>query len=232
MLPKIDLPISEVALPSTGEKIKFRNFTVKEEKILLIAQEAQDPGDQIVAIKQVINNCLIDKDVSELAMFDLEFMLVLLRSKSIDNQITFNINDPDTGEPVTLNLDVDDIQLKRSENHTNEVKINDEYMLILKYPTIDEFIKISEMDQNDPLATYIVIVSCLDSVVSEDEVFKFANYSDKEIDEFMENTSADVIKGIQTFFETMPKMRHEIKYTNKEGTERIFVLEGINTFFI
>lgn len=232
MLPKIDLPIVETKLPSTGEVIKYRPFTVKEEKILLVAQESSDPADQIVAIKQVVNNCLIDKDVTELAMFDLEYMMLLLRARSVDNNIIFNIKDPDTLEDVKLEVDIDSIKFLETEGHTKEVKINDNYMLLLKYPTIDEFIKISELEDNDPLITYIVMISCLDSVVSEDEVYKFANYSDKEIDEFMENTSGEVIKGIQKFFETMPKLRQELKYVNKEGNEKTFVVEGIRTFFI
>ena len=165
-------------------------------------------------------------------MFDLEYMMLLLRARSVDNNITFNIKDPDTLEDVTLEMDIDAVRLKTTDGHTNQVPINDEYMLILKYPTIDEFIKISELEDNDPLITYIVMVSCLDSVVSEDEQFKFANYSDKEIDEFMENTSGDVVAGIKRFFETMPKLRHELKYTNKEGNEKTFVIEGIRTFFI
>lgn len=230
-LPKIDLPIFEATLPSTGEIVKYRPFTVKEEKILLVAQESQEAMQQITAVKQVVNNCLIDVDSADLPMFDLEYIMLLLRARSVDNAIKFNITDPDTMEEVELELDIDKVIVKKAEGHTNEVKINDDYTLFLKYPTIDEFIKITSFETNDPLASYFVMVSCLHSVASEDEVHEFKNYSQPEIDDFMENVSGDVVKGIQRFFETMPKLRHEMKYTNSNGDEKTFVLEGIRSFF-
>lgn len=231
-LPKIDLPIFELNLPSTGEKIKLRPFTVKEEKILLVAQEAGAAEDTIIGIKQVVNNCLIDKDVSDLAMFDLEYILVVLRSRSVDNNVSFQVQDPDTEEVVELSLDINEIKITKSEDHTNKVEINEDYTLFLKYPTINEFIKISSLNDGDPLASYFIMISCLDKVVSEDEVHYFKDYTEDEVNGFMEETTGEVIKGIQKFFETVPKLRHEIKYTNKNGDEKTFVLEGMNSFFI
>lgn len=232
MLPKIDLPVYECILPSTGEKIKYRTFTVKEEKILLVAQESDDPSQEVLATKQVVNNCLVETDVESLAMFDLEYIMLLLRSRSVDNNVKFNITDPETKEAVTLDLDLENVQFLKPEDHTNKIPINDDYTLFLKYPTIDEYIRISTMDQSDPLVSYFILLSCLDKVASEDEVFDFKNYSQDEIDQFMEDISGEVLKGIQKFFETMPKLRHEMKYTNNEGTEQTFVLEGMRTFFI
>ena len=231
-LPKIDLPLFEMTLPSTGEKIKYRPFTVKEEKILLVAQEAKDPEQEILASKQVVNNCLLDKNVSELAMFDLEYVLILLKSKSVDNTIGFAIKDPDTQETIKLELDIENIKLKKDENHSNEIKINDDYVLYLKYPTIDEYVRIVKMDPNDPLVSYFLMTSCLDKIASDDEVYYFKDYTSEEVDSFMESLSSNVVKGIQTFFETMPKLRHEMKYTNKEGKEKTFVIEGLRSFFI
>lgn len=230
-LPKIDLPIAQLTLPSTGEKVKYRPFTVKEEKILLVAQQSDDPEQEILAAKQVLNNCLIEKEVSELAMFDLEYILLTLRAQSVDNEIAFSIKDPETKENVQLSLNINEIKITRDPNHTNEIKINDEYTLFLKYPTIDQFIQIVKMNPTDPLVSYFIMISCLDKLASADEVFDFSKYTGKEVDEFMENVSGEVIKGIQRFFETMPKLRHELKYTNKEGKERTFVLEGVRSFF-
>ena len=230
-LPKIDLPIFEAKLPSTGETIQYRPFTVKEEKIMLIAQEDEDGSQEMVATKQVVNNCLLNKDITELAMFDLEFIFLLLRSRSVDNTITFGIMDPDTDEPIELSMDIEGIELTQPEGHSKEVKINDDFMLYLKYPTIDEFIKIAEADIGDPLVNYMILISCLDKVASEDEVHEFKNYTSEEIDHFMESIQGGVIRGIQTFFETMPKLRHEMKYTNKEGKEQTFVIEGMKSFF-
>lgn len=231
-LPKIDLPIFELTLPSTGEKIKYRPFTVKEEKILLVAQEAKDPEQELLAAKQVVNNCLFEKDVTDLAMFDLEYVLILLKSKSVDNTIGFAIKDPDTQETIKLELDIENIKLKKDENHSNELKINDDYVLYLKYPTIDEYVRIVKMDPNDPLVSYFLMTSCLDKIASDDEVYHFKDYTSEEVDSFMESLSSNIIKGIQTFFETMPKLRHEMKYTNKEGKEKTFVIEGLRSFFI
>jgi len=231
-LPKIDLPIFEMNLPSNGEKVQYRPFTVKEEKILLVAQESKDGAQEIIASKQIVNNCLIGKDVSELAMFDLEYVLLVLRSKSVDNTITFAIKDPDTEESIKLELDIENIRVTKDENHTNEIKISEDYILYLKYPTINEFIKISELDPKDPLVNYFMMISCLDKVASADEVYNFKDYSPEEIDTFMEDLTGSVIKGIQTFFETMPKLRHEMKYKNKNGVDKTFVIEGMRSFFI
>lgn len=231
-LPKIDIPIQEMTLPSTGEKVKYRPFTVKEEKILLVAQESNDPTNEVLAAKQVVNNCLIDKEVSELAMFDLEYILMYLRGRSVNNIINFNIKDPETDETVELELDIEKISITRSEEHTNEVKINDDYRLFLRYPTIDEFAKLTTMDQDDPLSDYTLLVSCIDYIASEDELHYFKDYAQEEIDTFMEDLSSDIVKGITKFFETMPRLRHEMTYTNNKGNEKTFVVEGMRSFFI
>lgn len=231
-LPKIDLPLFELVLPSTGKKIKYRPFTVKEEKILLVAQESNEPEQTILSIKQVINNCLVDIDVEKLAMFDLEYVILVLRSKSVDNNIKFAIKDPDTKESIELEIDLNDVKVTKNEEHSNKVQVNDDYTLFLRYPTIEEFIKIAGADPKDSLTSYFIMISCLDKIASESEVFKFSDYTDEEIDEFMENLQGDVIKRIQNFFETMPKLRHEMKYKNSEGKEQTFVIEGMRSFFI
>ena len=230
-LPKIDLPMYELVLPSTGEKIKYRPFTVKEEKILLVAQESKDSSQEILAVKQVVNNCLIDKDVSELAMFDLEYVILVLRSRSVDNTIEFNIKDPETQETVTLAVDLEGVTVTKTPGHSNEVRINEDFILYLKYPTIDEYIKILSVDNKDPLLNYLMMVSCLDKLASEDEVHKFKDYKSEEVDAFVETFSGDVIRKIEQFFQTMPKLKHEFKYTNKNGKEQTFVVEGIRSFF-
>ena len=230
-LPKIDLPLGELVLPSTGEKVKYRPFTVKEEKILLVGQQSDEPELEILSSKQVINNCLIDKDVDELPMFDLEYVLLYLRARSVNNVIKFTIKDQDTDEDVELEMDIDNVVLERKEGHTNEVEINDEYKLFLRYPTITEFQKLVSADKNDPLLDYIMLVSCLDYIASEDEVHYFKDYTEEQINEFMDSLSGSVIKSITEFFSTMPRLKHEITYTNSEGNEKTFVVEGMRSFF-
>jgi len=231
-LPKIDLPMGELTLPSTGEKIKYRPFTVKEEKILLVGQQSDDPEMELLSSKQVVNNCLIDKDVDELAMFDLEYVLLYLRARSVNNIIGFTIKDEDTGEDVELELDIDNVTLEHKEGHSNEVQINDTYTLFLKYPTINEFQRLVTSDKNDPLLEFLLLISCIDYIASEDEIHYFKDYNEEQINEFMDSLSGKVIKGITDFFQTMPKLRHEMKYTNSEGNEKIFVVEGMRSFFI
>lgn len=231
-LPKIDLPIFELELPSTGKKIKYRPFTVKEEKIFLVAQESNDAQQEVLAVRQVVNNCLLDHDVSTMPMFDLEYIMLILRSKSVNNIIEFKINDPETEELLELSLDIETITVEMPAKGVEQVKINEEYSLFLKYPSINEFAKIISMDAGDPLVNYVMMVSCLDKIASDDEVFLFSNYSDKEVQDFVDGLSTEVIKGIQNFFDTMPKLRHEMPYTNKDGNERTFVVEGMRSFFI
>jgi len=231
-LPKIDLPIMELTLPSNGKKIKYRPFTVKEEKILLVAQESDNAEQEILASRQVVNNCLVGTEVSSLAMFDLEYVMLFIRSQSVSNSLQFAITDNETEEEVRLEIDINDIKITKDKDHTNKIKINDEYTLILKYPTIDEFVQISAMNQNDPLISYFIMVTCLESIASADEVFKFSDYTEEQINAFMEDMSGSVIKGIEVFFDTMPKLRHEIKYKNKNGTDKTFVIEGMKSFFI
>ena len=230
-LPKIDLPIMELELPSTGEKIKYRPFTVKEEKILLVGQQSDDPEMEILSSKQVINNCLIDKNVDDLAIFDLEYILLYLRARSVNNVISFTIKDSDTDEDVPLELDIDNIKIVKKEEHSNEIAITDDYKLFLRYPTINEFLQLVTADKDDPLLDYIMLVSCIDYVASEDEVHYFKEYTEEQINEFMESLSGDVVRKITEFFSTMPRLRHEMKYTNSEGTEKTFVIEGMRSFF-
>ena len=231
-LPKIDMPTFEMVLPSSGEIVKYRPFTVKEEKILLIAQEGDDIKSAINAVKQVVNNCLIDVNIEKFSMFDLEYILLLLRSKSVDNNVKFAIRDPDTDETVELELDLDDVKVTTVDEHTNKVRVNEEYTMFLRYPTINQFVEFIDGDQEDPLVTYNIMVSCLDKVASESEVFNFKDFSREEIDKFMDDLSGDVLVQIKQFFDTMPKLRHEMKYINKNGNDKIFVLEGMKSFFI
>ena len=231
-LPKIDLPIYQCELPSTRKKIKFKPFSVKEEKILLTAQETKESEQIMLAIKQILNNCIQDVDVSQLAVFDLEYLLIQLRARSVDNTVDFEITDPETEEKVKLTLNLRDVQIGRNEEHTNQIKISDEYSLFLKYPTIDQFEIMMKSEGKSAEENYSVMMSCLDILASDNNVYKLKDFSKKEVDEFVESLPSDVIKSIKKFFDTMPKVRHEMKYKNSKGTEKIFVLEGTQTFFI
>lgn len=231
-LPKIDLPLYQCELPSTGKKIKYRPFTVKEEKILLTAQESKESAQIILAIKQILSNCLQDVDVSQLSVFDIEYMLIQLRSRSVDNMTEFEVTDPETDEKVKLELNLSDVKVSRHKDHDNKIKISDEYTLFLRYPTIDQFEALMDKEEQTAEDSYDMLISCLDKLASKDEVYKFSDFSKKEVNEFAESLHSDTIKSIKTFFDTMPKVRHEIPYTNSKGNKKTFVLEGTQTFFI
>lgn len=230
-LPKIDLPLNELTLPSNQQKVMYRPFTVKEEKILLVAAEAQDALVEMTAIKQVVNNCLFDISIDDISMLDLEFVFLKLRATSVSNTAKFNINDPDTGESIPVEFDLDTIEILRDPEHTKEVKVNDDLVLYLKYPNINDFMQIIGMEATDPLVNYVIMVSCLDTLATEDEVHNFSDYDEEEIAAFMDNMSGDIVKKISKFFETMPKLKQELKYTNSNGDEKTFVIEGMRSFF-
>ena len=233
-LPKIDLPLFELTLPSTNKKIKYRPFTVKEEKILLIAQESKDPKQIILAIKQILNNCVQGANVEDFATFDIEYVLLNVRAKSVNNEITFNIKDPDTQENVELTVDVNEIQIKKSDEHTKIIKITDEIYLNMKYPSIT-YLENTEYDaDNKPKngSLFDVIIECIDSVCEGDVVYRLKDFTEQEVQDFIESLSSDVIARIKKFFDTAPAMRYEMKYRDKTGKEKTFVLEGLNSFFI
>lgn len=230
-LPKISAALFELELPSTGKKILMRPFSTREEKILLIAQESKDITEAMLGIRQVVNNCLQeDLSVDDLATFDLEYVLINLRARSVDNMVQFSIKDPETDERVDLSLDIHNIKIERSPEHTNKIKVNDDYTIIMRYPTISEAEALMTMTSKSDM--FDSMMSCLDKLVSDDEVYEFSEYTEEERNRFVDDLSGEVIKGIKKFFDTMPVLRHEIKYKNKNGDDKTFVIQGLETFFI
>jgi hypothetical protein len=233
-LPKINLPLFELTQPSTGKKIKYRPFTVKEEKILLTAQESKDVDQIVLAIKQIINNCFIGVDVEKLPMFDLEYMLINVRAKSVNNIIKFSINDPDTDEKIDLAINVDDIKVLYREGHSNKIDVNDEYTLIMRYLSVNELRDIAKEKEINQSKLFDIFIKCIDSLASKtsDEIYKFADFSESEVKEFVENLDTSAMTSIQRFFDTTPVMRFEVKYKTSDGTSKTFVMEGVESFFI
>jgi hypothetical protein len=231
-LPKIDLPLFELTIPSTNKKAKYRPFTVKEEKILLIAQESKDPKQVVLAIKQILNNCMQNVDVESLAAFDLQYILLNIRAKSVNNEITFNIKDPETNETLELTIDANEIEVKKFPDHQKLIKVTEDIQLQMKYPTIEylENISYEEDKGSDQLIT--IMTECIESVIDGESVYKLKDFSDKEVTDFLESLTSDVVIKIKAFFDTMPVLRYEKKYKNKLGNEKTFVAEGMETFFI
>ena len=231
-LPKIDLPLFELNLPSDDSVVKYRPFTVKEEKILLVAQESKDPNQMVLAMRQIATNCCPDINIDELAMFDLEYIMLQIRAKSIDNKINFTINDPDTNNPVNLELDIDEIDLTTDESHTKEITISDEMYLMMRYPRLNEVSVFLNVVENPTESLFDVMIACIDCVVTGDEVQKLEDFTKEEVIQFVETFPGGTIDAIQKFFETMPKLRFKSTYMNSDGEEKEVLLEGTETFFL
>jgi len=224
-------------LPSSGQEITFRPFLVKEEKVLVIALESEDTKQITTAIKNVIKSCILTKGVKveTLPTFDIEYLFLNIRGKSVGEEIEVNIICPDDEEtqvPVTINLD--DINVVKHEDHTNRIKLSDDLMMEMKYPSLDEFIK-NNFDFSSDNAmdqSFNLIASCINNIFSDEEVWAAEDCTKKEIKEFLEQMNSAQFKDIEKFFETMPKLSHKIKVTNpKTKVESEVVLEGLASFF-
>ena len=236
-LPKIATPTYELVLPSNGKTINYRPFLVKEEKLLVLALESEDNKQITTAIKTVIKSCISTKGikVETLPTFDIEFLFLNIRGKSVGEELEVNIICPDdekTEVPVTI--DLDDIEVQKNDDHTNQIKVDASIMMEMKYPSLDQFIKNnfdfkegSQMDQS-----FDLIASCIDKIYTEDEVWSTADCTKKEVKEFLESMNSSQFKDIEIFFETMPKLKHTIKVKNpKTKVESEVVLEGLASFF-
>ena len=236
-LPKIATPTYELELPSTGESVKYRPFLVKEEKLLVIALESEDTKQITTAIKAVLKNCVLTKGikVENLPTFDIEFLFLNIRGKSVGEELELNVTCPDDGKTeVPISIDLDDIQIQRTEGHTNKIKLDDSLMMELKYPSLEQFIK-NNFDFNEKNAmdqSFDLIATCIDKIYSEEEVWAAADCTKKEMKDFMESMNSAQFKAIESFFESMPKLSHTVSITNPNTKVKSdVVLVGLASFF-
>ena len=236
-LPKISTPTYELEIPSSRKKITYRPFLVKEEKILIIAMESEDQKQIANAVKTVISNCIVTKGVKveNLATFDIEYLFLNIRGKSVGETVEVLITCPDDGEtkiPIEINLD--DIDVVTNKDHSRDIKLDDNLILRMKYPSMNEFIKnnFNNIGGVTIDETFDLICSCMEQVYSEEESWTASDCTKKELIEFLEQLSSSQFKEIEKFFETMPKLSHTIKFTNpKTKVENEVVLEGLSDFF-
>jgi len=238
-LPKIATPSYELELPSTGKTIQYRPFLVKEEKLLVIALESEDTKQITNAIKAVIRACILTKGikVESLPTFDIEYLFLNIRGKSVGEDIDVNLICPDDNETeVSVSVNLDDIKVQKPEGHSNQIKLDNDLMMELKYPSLNEFIK-NNFDPNDtsknPMdQSFDLIGSCISKIYNQEEVWAAADCSKKEITDFLDSMNSSQFKEVEKFFETMPKLRHTIKVLNpKTKVESDVVLEGLASFF-
>ena len=236
-LPTIVTPTYELELPSTGKKVKYRPFLVKEEKLLVLALETEDTKDISTAIKTVLKNCIQTRGVKveNLPTFDIEFLFLNIRGKSVGEEVEVNLIAPDDEETqVPVTISIDDIKIQKSEEHNSKVKLDDTLMMEMKYPSLDQFIK-SNFDFTEEVSmdqSFDLIASCIDKIYNEEEVWSTADCTKKEVKDFLEQMNSMQFKEIESFFDSMPKLSHSVTFTNpKTKVESTVVLEGLSSFF-
>ena len=238
-LPKIATPTYELTLPSSGKSIKYRPFLVKEEKILILALESQDIKQITTAIKQVLKECILTKGikVEELPTFDIEYIFLNVRGKSVGEAIDLIITCADDGETeVSVKVFIDEIKVQRDPEHSQEIKLDDNLLLKMKYPSLNEFIKnnfdFSGEDASTIEKSFDIISSCIDMVYSAEESWSAADCTKKELNDWIETLTSNQFQEIEKFFNTMPKLAHTFKVKNpKNGVESDVTLEGLTSFF-
>ena len=236
-LPKIATPTYEMELPSTGEAVQYRPFLVKEEKLLVLALESEDTKQITTAIKTVLKSCVKTKGikVEQLPTFDIEFLFLHIRGKSVGEEVEVNVICPDDERTqVAISIDIDDIKVQKNDEHDKQIKLDDNLMMELKYPSLDQFIKnnFDFNEKNQMEQSFDLIGSCIDKIYTEEEVWSTADCTKKEVKDFLESMNSAQFKDIEKFFESMPKLQHSVKVTNPNTkVENEVVLEGLASFF-
>ena len=236
-LPKISTPTYEMVLPSSNKKIKYRPFLVKEEKVLILAMESQDTATVANAVKDVLKNCILSRGikVEKLSTFDIEYLFLNIRGKSVGEAIEVMVTCPDDGKTqVPTSINIDEIKVIIDDDHQRDIKLDDTYSLRMRYPSLDEFVKnnfatASDISVDD---TFDLIASCVDQVYSEEESWAAADCTQKELTQFVESLNSNQFKEVEKFFDTMPKLTHTVKVINPNTKkENEVVLEGLQNFF-
>ena len=236
-LPKISTPLYELEIPSLKKSVKYRPFLVKEEKVLIIAMESEDPKQIAEAVKTVISNCVVTRGIKieQLATFDIEYLFLNIRGKSVGETVDVLITCPDDGVtqvPVSINLD--DIQVEFREDHSRDIKLDDSLTLRMRYPSMQEFVKSNFISGSEISVdeTFDMITACIEQIYSEEESWAASDSTKKELKEFIEQLTSQQFKDIERFFETMPKLSHTIKVKNPNTeVESEVVMEGLTSFF-
>ena len=237
-LPKINTPIYELVLPSSGKKVKYRPFLVREEKILIMALESEDQKQISNAIKTVITECIQTRGVKvdKMPTFDIEYLFLNVRAKSVGETVEVNVTCPDDGRTqVQMEIDIDAIQVQKNPDHTDTIKLDKDLSVKMNYPSMAQFIENNfEVDVNKPQVdqSLDIIMACIDQVYTAEESWDASDCTKKELKDFVESMNSKQFKDIETFFETMPKLEHTVKVKNPETkVESEVNIEGLASFF-
>ena len=236
-LPKISTPTYELVLPSSGKKVKYRPFLVKEEKILIMALESEDTKQITSAIKSVLSDCILSRGIKidKLATFDIEYLFLNVRGKSVGETVEVNVTCPDDGQTkVEMLIDIDSIKIQKDSNHSDIIKLDDSLSVQMNYPSLDQFIESNFDTSNNSQVdeSLNVIMSCINQVYNEEEAWEASNCTKKELRDFVEQMNSKQFKQVENFFETMPKLSHKVKVMNPNTkVESEVVIEGLASFF-
>ena len=238
-LPKISTPTYELELPSSGETITYRPFLVREEKLLVLAMESDDTKSITRAIKEVLKSCIKTKvNVAQLPTFDIEYLFLNIRGKSVGEEVDVTITCPDDGKTeVEVSIPIDEILIQKSKDHNDTIKLDDELTMKMKYPSLNQFIQTNfDLDATAGASqleqSFDLIASCIDTIYSEEEAWPASESSKKELQEFLEQLSSSQFQEIEQFFETMPKLSHDVTVSNPKTKKKSTVtLEGLASFF-
>jgi hypothetical protein len=245
-LPKIVVPEYSLILPSTGEEIKYRPFLVKEEKILLIAMESEDEKQIMDATKNVIKNCIFgDINIDEMPTFDIEYIFLWLRGKAKGEEINLKYKCPQCENELPVSFNIEDIKVKKNDEHSNKININENLGVVMKYPNMSLQVKIDNMkDISDIDKIFKTVLLCIDYIYDAEKTYSTKDHTAAEMEEFLESLTDDQFQKISKFFETMPKLKHEVKLECKNkvkgegkkkdkecGYKEDMTLEGLQSFF-
>ena len=236
-LPKVNTPTYELVLPSTGKKLKYRPFLVREEKILIMALESENVKQITEAVIEILESCILTKDfeINDLATFDLEYLFLNVRSKSVGETVEINVTSPDDNKTtVPMSIDLDSIKVKKDRKHKNTIKLDETLSLKLKYPSVVQFIEnnFEASEKSEVSNTLDMIISCIDTIYTEEESWNASESTTKELEDFVDQLNTKQFKMIEDFFATMPKLTHSIKVKNPTTqVESTVVLEGLAAFF-
>ena len=236
-LPKINTPTYELVLPSSAKKIKYRPFLVREEKILIMALESEDVKQITESVIEILNSCILTKgiDITKLATFDIEYLFLNVRSKSVGETVEIVLTCPDDNKTtVPMSIDIDAIKIKKDKKHKDVIKLDESLSLKLKYPSMQQFIEnnFEASDNSEVNNTLDMIVSCMDVIFNEEETWPATESTKKELEDFIDQLNTKQFKMIENFFATMPKLTHTVKVKNpKTNVESTIILEGLAAFF-
>ena len=232
MLPKIKHPTFMFKIPSINKSLMFRPFLTREEKILLMAKSSDDRSEIFRAIKQIVNNCCLDEnfDVDKITLFDLEYLFLQLRAISVNNMVNVSYRDNEDNQVYDFEVDLTKIEVQFPKDIEKKIMVDDSVGILMKYPTASIF-EDKEFLAADNEAYFELVIKCVDKIFDQDDVYTSDSYTKEELEQFLDDCGIKVFEKIQKFMTNMPKLKHELNYTNKNGNKRKIVLDSLTDFF-